>query len=115
MNVDHARQIRQGVQGNRAQTTPQCQQGTCHTRKCFNYYQKRHFTRQCPHPHQTKITETSTEDFLGTNDRTLVDYTPNPPDIVANTIHTFQSMTDKQRQRMEQELEVSQGQDFQTI
>ena len=44
-----------------------------------------------------------------------MDYSPAPPDIVANTIQAFRSMTAEQRQQMEQELGVNQGQDFQNV
>ena len=55
------------------------------------------------------------EEWAGMEDGTLVNYSPAPPDIVANTIDAFQSMTTEQRQQMEQELGVNQNQDFQTI
>ena len=55
------------------------------------------------------------EDWTETEDGTLVDYTPAPPDIVANTIQAFRSMTTEQRQQMEQELGVNQTQDFQNV
>ena len=59
--------------------------------------------------------EATVEDWTGTEDGTLVDYSPAPPDIVANTIQAFRNMTTEQRHQMERELGVDQGQDFQNV
>ena len=55
------------------------------------------------------------EEWTGMEDGTLVDYSPAPPDIIANTINAFRSMTTEQQQQMEQELGVNQNQGFQTV
>ena len=113
MNVDRARQFRRGpARGNVAQTSQRVNSQRRPPGKCFNCYEEGHFARNCPHPRQSKIAEAKVEDWTGTEDGTLVDYSPAPPDIVANTINAFRSMTTEQRQQMEQELGVNQNEDF---
>ena len=116
MNVDRVRQFRRGpTWGNVAQTTQRPSNQWWPIGKCFNCYEEGHFAHNCPHPCQSKIAEANTEKWTGMEDGILVDYFPAPPDIVANTINAFRSMTMEQRQQMEQELGVNQSQDFQTV
>ena len=116
MNVDQTRQFRRGpARGKVAQATQRLNNQRHPPGKCFNCYEEGHFARNCPHPRQSKIAEASVEDWTGTEDRTLVDYSPAPPDVVANTINDFRSMTTEQCQQMEQELGVNRNEDFQNV
>jgi hypothetical protein len=50
-----------------------------------------------------------------TGDETLVDWTPESNDVVANSVHAFRTMTNEQRQQMADELREGNGQDFQNV